>query len=221
MKSIIILMNMEKNWSYKIPDGPHAGKTLWSGRYCCVAAFVFRRINGIWSVLANKRGPGTPDFQGRWNAVCGFLEANESAERGCSREVFEETGYEIKPEKFLQVFTHTDPATSNNANVTIRHIAIFFEHELGPRQIPDGGEEGEVDDVRWISIDAIGRYSWAFNHLEIIRGLFVNYIAGLKTTGSITPGDYFLISQREWLNNNPRVNEILSKKVLSNYYLND
>lgn len=212
---------MEKNWSYKIPDGPHAGKVLWSGRYCCVAAFVFRRINGIWSVLANKRGPGTPDFQGCWNAVCGFLEANESAEQGCSREVFEETGYEIKPEKFLQVFTHTDPETSNNANVTIRHIAIFFEHELGPRQIPDGGEEGEVDDVKWISIDEIGRYSWAFNHLEIIRGLFVNYIAGLKTTDSMTPGDYFLISQGEWLDNNPRVNEILSKKVLSNYYLND
>ena len=31
---------MEKNWSYKIIDGPHAGKTLWSGRYCAVAAFV-------------------------------------------------------------------------------------------------------------------------------------------------------------------------------------
>ena len=42
MKFTIILMNMEKNWSYKVPDGPHAGTTLWSGRYCAIAAFVFK-----------------------------------------------------------------------------------------------------------------------------------------------------------------------------------
>ena len=117
---------MEKNWSYKIPDGPHAGKTLWSGRYCAVAAFIFRRIDGQWSILANLRGSGTPDYQGCWNAVCGFLEANETAQQGCSREVFEETGYKIKPEKFLQVYTQTDPKTSNNGNVTLNPFATLF-----------------------------------------------------------------------------------------------
>ena len=132
---------MEKNWSYKIPDGPHVGKTLWSGRYCAVAAFVFRRIEGIWTILANKRGSGTPDYQGCWNAVCGFLEANEDASECCSREIFEETGFEIKPEKFLHVYTQTDPETSNNGNVTLRHIAILFEREIGPQKQPKGGEE--------------------------------------------------------------------------------
>jgi ADP-ribose pyrophosphatase YjhB (NUDIX family) len=108
--------------------------------------------------------------------VCGFLEADESAEQGCSREVFEETGYEIKPEKFLQVYTQTDPETSNNGNVTLRHIAILFEHEAGPQKKSEGGEENEVEDVKWISIDNVHNYKWAFNHLQIIENLFYEYI---------------------------------------------
>lgn len=53
-----------RNWSYTIEEGEHAGKTLWSGRYCAVAAFAFCKIKGEWCVLANQRGEGTPDFQG-------------------------------------------------------------------------------------------------------------------------------------------------------------
>jgi len=210
---------MEKNWSYKITDGPHAGKTLWSGRYCAVAAFVFRRIEGIWTVLANKRGPGTPDYQGCWNAVCGFLEANESAEQGCSREVFEETGYEIKPEKFLQVFTHTDPETSNNANVTIRHIAILFEHEIGNRKQAEGGEEGEVDDVKWIPITQLSNYKWAFNHDNIIAELASIYISIFYPySASIdNPGFHYLIAHPRWLANNPLIKSELKYKILDRF----
>ena len=61
-----------KNWSYTIKEGEHTGKTLWSGRYCAVAAFVFCKIFGTWCVLANKRGSGTPNYQGYWNCSCGF-----------------------------------------------------------------------------------------------------------------------------------------------------
>lgn len=204
---------MEKNWSYKIPDGPHAGKVLWSGRYCAVAAFVFRVVNGEWSVLANLRGSGTPDYQGCWNAVCGFLEANETAQQCCSREIFEETGYDIKPEKFLQVYTQTDPETSNNGNVTLRHIAIIFEDEVLDRKKPEGGEEGEVDDVRWIPVCDIYSYKWAFNHDVVIPELFDNFVFDLVFGSDITNADHFMLSNQEWLDYNPKVKEILKKKV--------
>ena len=211
---------MEKNWSYKITEGEHAGKTLWSGRYCAVAGFVFRRIEGIWSVLANKRGPGTPDFQGRWNAPCGFLEANEDAKHGIAREILEETGYEIKPEKFLQVFTQTDPETSNNANVTIRHIAIFFEHELGsPTEL--SGEENEVEEVRWIAIDQIHNYKWAFGHATVIRDMFYDYVYPLNEYSSLKEGDYFMLGNQEWLDSNPLVKKILKTKVLGTFEIYD
>ena len=89
-----------KNWSYTIKEGEHKGVTLWSGRYCAVAAFVFCKLKGEWCILANQRGKGTPDYQGYWNCVCGYLEADESAEQGCAREVYEETGVKINPNKF-------------------------------------------------------------------------------------------------------------------------
>ena len=212
---------MEKNWSYKIPDGPHAGKTLWSGRYCAVAAFVFRRIEGIWSVLANLRGSGTPDYQGCWNAVCGFLEANETAQQGCSREIFEETGYEIKPEKFLQVYTQTDPETSNNGNVTLRHIAIIFEHELGNRKQAEGGEENEVEDVKWIPIDEVYNYKWAFNHEDTITDLFYDYVEPLNSYSQLTKGEFFMLSQPDWLKYNPQVKKILKEKILGTFEIYD
>jgi 8-oxo-dGTP pyrophosphatase MutT (NUDIX family) len=88
-----------RNWSYTIKEGEHAGKTLWSGRYCAVAAFAFCKIKGEWCVLANQRGEGTPDFQGYWNCPCGFLDM-EKAEEACSREAFEETGVKIDPSKW-------------------------------------------------------------------------------------------------------------------------
>lgn len=215
MKFIIILMNMEKNWSYKIPDGPHAGKTLWSGRYCAVAAFVFKCKDGQWSVLANLRGSGTPDYQGCWNAVCGFLEANETAQQCCSREIFEETGYIIEPKKFLQVYTQTDPETSNNGNVTLRHIAIYFEGEEPSKGEAKGGEENEVAEVQWIPIDDIYNFKWAFNHLQVIDDLFYEYIYPLDAYGDITPGEYFMLAHQNWLDDNSKIREIIKDKLTS------
>ena len=212
-------MNMEKNWSYKIPDGPHAGKILWSGRYCAVAAFVFKCKDGQWSVLANLRGPGTPDYQGCWNAVCGFLEANEDAKQGCSREIFEETGYAIDPEKFLQVNTQTDPETSNNGNVTLRHIAIIFDDEDLLADEPKGGEEDEVSQVAWIPIIDIHDFNWAFNHEEVIDDLYYNFIYPLNKYSDITTGEYFMLAHPEWLNDNPKVKDIIKDKLLFQFGL--
>lgn len=210
---------MEKNWSYKIPDGPHAGKVLWSGRYCAVAAFVFKCKDGQWSVLANLRGSGTPDYQGCWNAVCGFLEANETAQQCCSREIFEETGYIIEPEKFLQVYTQTDPETSNNGNVTLRHIAIYFEDEEPSKGEAEGGEENEVDEVQWIPIDDIYKFEWAFNHLRVIDDLFYEFIYPLDAYGDITPGEYFMLAHQNWLDDNSKIREIIKDKLTSMFGL--
>ena len=212
---------MEKNWSYKITEGEHAGKTLWSGRYCAVAGFVFRRIEGIWAVLANKRGSGTPDFQGTWNAPCGFLEGIEDAQHGVARETKEETGYIVKPEKFLQVFTHTDPKTSNKGHVTIRHMAVFFEHELEAPVELSGGEENEVAAVKWIPISQLDHYEWAFDHAKVIQEMFYNYIYPIEEYTFLTPGEFFLLAHPEWLRNNPYIKEILQKKILANFNIND
>lgn len=163
-----------KNWSYTIKEGEHAGKTLWSGRYCAIAAFVFCKLDGVWHVLANKRGSGTPDFQGVWNCPCGFLEADETAEGGCNRETYEETGYIIPTSEFNLVGVETDPAVCNNGNVTLRYVAVLDKPPV--KGIPTGGEKDEVDEVKWIPVAEIVDYEWAFNHKRLIYDIFQQWI---------------------------------------------
>lgn len=194
-----------KNWSYKITEGEHAGKTLWSGRYTAVAAFVFLLKDNEWFVLTNKRGAGTPDFQGLWNCVCGFLEADECAQEGCSREVFEETGVKIPAEKFLNVYVQTDPETSNNGNVTIRHMAVLFDRVDDWRPKPHtGGEENEVDEVYWMPLGKVQGYEWAFGHNKTIAELFGHFLAPLMGS-NLTEGIHYMLGHKKWLEANPQI----------------
>ena len=169
-----------KNWCYTIKDGEHASTTLWSGRYVAVCGIVtYLNDNGELMFLVNKRGEGTPDFQGCWNLTCGFLEADESGEQGCAREIFEECGIRIKNiSRFKLCSVETDPEKCNNGNVTIRYMLHITDKNDYDNIIDDskfhtlntlGGEENEVADVMWVNEKDIDKYDWAFNHYEIIQ----------------------------------------------------
>ena len=192
---------MEKNWSYKItdPNHPKCGTTLWSGRYCAVTGIVIKKLitektipslmktgKPIFDyyVLANLRGPGTPDYQGYWNLPCGFLERNESGEQGVAREIFEECGFEILPGEFDLYGVETDPVKSNNGNVTIRYISIDEVSELPElKYININGEDGEVESVKWINIRDIKNYKWAFGHKELIDEVTSNFFTDQEYIG--------------------------------------
>lgn len=161
-----------KNYSYKIPEGEHAGEVLWSGRYACVVAFIFLKKDNEIFVLANKRGQGTPDFQGLWNCPCGFIEADESGEECCLRETIEECGYKFNEKELILHSVETDPKESNKGHVTLRYIGVFKENELVKTK-RDGGEENEVDDIKLINIKDINQYNWAFNHENRIREILI------------------------------------------------
>lgn len=79
-------------------------KEYWISRSVAVIAYIFYHniINNKLFVLADKRGQGTPDFQGYWNCPCGYLDFDETLSEAASREVFEETGYVIDP-NYLQM----------------------------------------------------------------------------------------------------------------------
>ena len=155
---------IEKSYSYTIPEGPHKGETLWSGRYCAVSCVVLaKEKDGKWYVLINKRGKGTPDDQGKWNMPCGYLDGGESATEACSREVAEECGVSIPSEAFALINVETDPKKCNKGNVTLRHLCILgLRKHIGKLQA--GGEKDEVDGIKWLPIEEIPNYNWAFNH---------------------------------------------------------
>ena len=142
-------------------------RTLFSGRFVAVSGFIYAIVNGKYSVLANLRGSGTPDYQGYWNCPCGYLECYENSKNGIAREILEECGYQIELDKLHVAYVETEPEKCNNGNVTIRHTAYLGK--ITPEYVPkEGGEENEVDSVKWIPIDEIDNYKWAFNHREII-----------------------------------------------------
>lgn len=148
-----------QNFSVKID-----GKEYWISRSVAVAAFLFiKDEDNNLCVLANKRGPGTPDFQGYWNCPCGYLDFNETALEAVYREVLEETGV-VCPEHMTLCGVDSDP-NANHQNVTIRYCGLISNLTYNERA---GGEENEVSDIQWIKVDSINDYNWAFNHDKII-----------------------------------------------------
>ena len=160
-----LVINKSKEEAYKCIGKP---KTVFSGRFVAVSGFVFAIVDGKYSILANLRGEGTPDYQNHWNAVCGFLECFENSKEGIQREIFEECGFIINTDDLKIVHVETEPDECNNGNVTIRHRA--FLGKIIPQYVTkEGGEENEVDSVKWIPIDEIDNYKWAFNHRKTIE----------------------------------------------------
>ena len=143
-------------------------KTVFSGRFCAVAGFIYAIVDGKYSILVNLRGEGTPDYQGCWNAVCGFLERYENSKEGIAREILEECGFQIDLDDLKVIHVETEPEECNNGNVTIRHHA--FLGKIIPHYVNrEGGEENEVDSVKWIPVDDIDNYDWAFNHKKTTK----------------------------------------------------
>ena len=153
-------------------------RTLYDGRYCAVSGFFFAVVDGKYSVLAEKRGEGTPDFQGMWCCPCGFLEGDENAKEGIIRETYEECGIEIDYDKIRFVEAETEPEMCNNGNVTIRHTGFLGKQKKINRELwingDRGGEQEEVAEVAWIPISHVDRYEWAFRHGEVIKEYAAN-----------------------------------------------
>jgi 8-oxo-dGTP pyrophosphatase MutT (NUDIX family) len=142
------------------------GKEYWVARNVAVSCFVFTSIDGVWHVLANKRGDGTPDYQGYWNAPCGYLDYDETTSEAAMREVYEETGVKLNKVTF---FGFSDSPCNNHQNITFRYYSIISDPQLVNISVNNrGGEIDEVKDIKWIPITKIFNYGWAFNHDEII-----------------------------------------------------
>lgn len=142
------------------------GRTHWISRSVSVTLILSAKIKGELYILANKRGPNTPDFQGYWNIPCGYLDYDETAEEAAVRELKEETGIEIPVSLLILDKVNSSPK-ENHQNVNIRYIA-FINDELFSENF--NFDPQEVEEVKWINIKDISNYKWAFNHLEILNG---------------------------------------------------
>lgn len=144
------------------------GKEQWISPSVAAVGIVYKfNEDGKLCFVANKRGEGCPDYNGYWNIPCGYFDfEDESILNGASREIFEETGLSVPAEKWNLWFVNSKPTDGKHV-LSIRFIAKFDE-SFGTFT-SENSEEKEVDDIRWISVDEVDNYEWAFNQIEVIQ----------------------------------------------------
>jgi 8-oxo-dGTP pyrophosphatase MutT (NUDIX family) len=151
------------------------GREYWISRSVAVLGIVTATdYNGVEHILAVQRGLGTPDpeFVGAWCLPCGYLDFDETCKEAVSREVKEETGVDISSDKFELVYINDDPKSDKRQNITLRFKAELIEYANDVELTDKFSETNEVMDIKWIPIDWVDNYKWAFNHEKIIKGLY-------------------------------------------------
>lgn len=157
---------------------PETGKEEWISRAIAVLGVVIGMDkNGINYVLAEERGVGTPDpeYVGCWCLPCGYLDYNENTYQAIAREVHEETGINIHPDKFTLFYINDDPFSDKRQNVTFR-FKTKLEGYIDDWELTDKfSETNEVSDIKWIDLREFNSYKWAFGHEKIIEEIKKSY----------------------------------------------
>lgn len=124
--------------------------------------------------LISKRGIKTPNEQGKFNIVCGYLDYNESLENACKRELFEETGlnindYDVWLDFELPWRIKSEPTDKvQNVSMTFGYMISFRKSEGLPVLTNEYADDGEVEFSEWIKEEDFEKFDFAFNHNNIL-----------------------------------------------------
>ena len=165
------------------------GTPIWDSRSIATETIVFHLIDGVWHVLANKRGPGCPNNKGLWNVPSGYLDYDEECEDCSKRETYEETGIVINRSdlNLLMLDSRIEPGDMKQ-NV----IAVYWTVYDGPTTFSDSHSEmGEVSEIRWIPYSKLLSYDWvSTRHVARIIKAYNTYIAN-RPTGNTEEREYY------------------------------
>lgn len=166
------------------------GKQYWISRSVAVTGVVYTidHKNKI-QFLISKRGSGCPDYVGKWQVTCGYLDFDETGKEAIKRELYEELGLDIKINQIKKFCDIDDPKRDDRQNIIFRYLVeIGYDellNQLKSGQINKdtksrGGENNEIDDIALISINEIKNYSWAFNHENLLKEVYIYLVTGEK-----------------------------------------
>lgn len=159
-----------QNKIYHTKDG-----VVWKSRSTAVVAHVWAECQGKLYVLIGKRGQHG-DAKGLWNVPCGYLDWDENLQEAMYREVWEETGVDLRNRRAFIRFedqpwkVNTD-AGQNRQNVVL-HAGIFIGVPELPETSLDNMEHNEVETATWMEWQyaaQIPAEEWAFNHYDRVR----------------------------------------------------
>lgn len=151
------------------------GKEYWVSRSIAVVTYVYANVKGVECVLANKRGPGLPNKVGLWNCVSGYLDYDETVEEAAVREVFEETGVNIK--NYRLIFKEIDSSPSREKQNVLVRYCCHIKNADNINLTNKYAEPNEVDEIRWIPLKDIDKYDWVSeSHKSKIREYYFQSI---------------------------------------------
>ena len=170
-----MIFNNKHNERAELKDG----RIVWLSRSVAVVVTVYCVLNDQKYLLLGKRGPGCPDEVGKWNLPCGYLDWNETLKEAAQREVFEETGVNIRDLKESDIVvdymdypwhisSEVRADNSSKQNVS-HHYAIIFKANTLPKLDNSNCEPGEIEELRWTKINEISDLDFAFNHDQRIK----------------------------------------------------
>lgn len=95
-----------------------------------------------------------PTYKDEWETPGGVVEANESPLQGCIREVKEETGLEIRPERLLTVLYKPETDRSTESMVLLFAGGVLSDAEIRCIVLPDD----ELSEFRFIAAEKLGEF---------------------------------------------------------------
>ena len=133
---------------------------------CSAAVFDEQR-----RVLLTRRADN-----GRWCLPGGRMESGESAAEACEREVFEETGLNVRVKRLVGVYSHTDQLVIYPDGKKAHIVALHFEAEIM------GGELGlsdETTDFGYFTVAELEGLEMLGRHKERILDTLENHLEAL------------------------------------------
>ena len=132
------------------------------------ACFLFAKDdNGEWCVLCGRRSGRSREHQGGFFDVpTGMREQGESITQTALRETFEEAGIRLSSSDIK--FIEEQPW--GNGNIGSNFLGIF------EKCLPIGRGDFEHDFFKWIHVEDVGKYRWAYGMGDKIIDLFTRFV---------------------------------------------
>lgn len=156
-------------------------REIWISRSVAMVTVVIAQCLGVRYILLAQRGKGCPDYVGKWNCPCGYLDWDEILGEGAKREIWEETGFDVDSVSKDDIIYGMDSEWSinsdtntNNQNVTARY-GFYFKTDVLPILSAANSEPNEIGALRWTELSKAGEVKWivdgdfAFNHHRVIK----------------------------------------------------
>lgn len=102
---------------------------------------------------------------GQWCLPSGGMESGESVTEACEREVWEETGLQVRVKRLVGVYSHSDQLTVYPDGNKFQIVALHFEAEI---LSGEPGLSDETTDFGYFSMEEIQSMEFLGRHRERI-----------------------------------------------------